>query len=146
MRLIWAIDHELERLSKHMERHVGVTIPQRMCLLLIAQQPDIHPSELASVLHLHRGTLTGILRRLERAGFLTRRLDSQDARRTSLRVTAKGAAVIRRRTGTFEDAVRRLFTTTAPGERAAAERLLAALQGELRLTRGPERPRGRSAA
>ena len=28
MRLIWAIDHELERVSKRMEARLGLTIPQ----------------------------------------------------------------------------------------------------------------------
>src|SRR5690606_13694611 len=126
MRLIWAVDHELERLSKSMERHVGVTIPQRVCLLLIAQQPGVHPSELAAVLHLHRGTLTGILRRLGQAGLITRTLDDRDARRASLTVTARGAALIRRWTGTFVQAVRRLLASVPPRERVAAERVLGA--------------------
>jgi len=28
MRLIWAVDHELERVSKRMESRLGLTIPQ----------------------------------------------------------------------------------------------------------------------
>ena len=144
MRLIWAVDHELERLSKQMERQVGLTIPQRMCLLLIARQPGINPSELAAVMHLHRGTLTGILRRLQRAGLVTRHRDDRDGRRASLRVTTRGAALTRRRTGTFEGAVRRLWSSLAPGERAAAERVLEALRQELHFSRAPARRRGRS--
>ena len=34
MRLIWAVDHELERVSKRMEDRIGLTIPQRLSLLL----------------------------------------------------------------------------------------------------------------
>ena len=75
MRLIWAVDHELERVSKRMEDRIGLTIPQRLSLLLIGQNPGILASELAEVLHLHRGTLSGILRRLEHAGYIERIVD-----------------------------------------------------------------------
>jgi MarR family transcriptional regulator, organic hydroperoxide resistance regulator len=132
MRLIWAIDHELERVSKRMEARLGLTIPQRLSLLLIGRNPGILASELAAVLHLHRGTLSGVLRRLEAAGFITRTVDTSDARRAGLTLTGAGRRVNRRRAGTFEDAVRRVLGSTLAGERDAAERVLVRLAGELR--------------
>jgi len=134
MRLIWAIDHELERVSKRMETRVGLTIPQRLSLLLIGRNPGILASELASVLHLHRGTLSGVVRRLEAAGYVTRTVDAADARRAGLTLTAAGHCVNRRRAGTFEDAARRALAATLPAERAAAEHVLARLGSELRAT------------
>ena len=136
MRLIWAIDHELERVSKRMEVRLGLTIPQRMSLLLIGRKPGILASELAAVLHLHRGTLSGVLRRLEAAGYITRTVDASDARRAGLTLTAAGRKVNRRRAGTFEDAVRRVLGATLANDRAAAEQVLARLAGELRSTGG----------
>ena len=134
MRLIWAIDHELERVSKRMEARLGLTIPQRMSLLLIGRSPGILASELADVLHLHRGTLSGVLRRLETAGYITRTIDATDARRAGLTLTTTGRRVNRRRAGTFEDAVRRVLVGTVASERGAAEHVLARLAGELRAT------------
>lgn len=134
MRLIWAIDHELERVSKRMEARLGLTIPQRLSLLLIGRNPGILASELAAVLHLHRGTLSGVVRRLEAAGYVTRTVDASDARRAGLTLTEAGQQVNRRRAGTFEDAVRRVLGATGAGERASAERVLARLGGELRAT------------
>ena len=134
MRLIWAIDHELERVSKRMEARLGLTIPQRLALLLIGRNPGILASELASVLHLHRGTLSGVVRRLEAAGYVTRTVDTADARRAGLSLTVAGHRVNRRRAGTFEDAARRALAATLPGERAAAEHVLARLGSELRAT------------
>ena len=134
MRLIWAIDHELERVSKRMEARLGLTIPQRLSLLLIGRNPGILASELATVLHLHRGTLSGVVRRLAAAGYVTRTVDASDARRAGLTLTAAGQRVNRRRAGTFEDAVRRVLGATPAGERAAAERVLGRLGGELRDT------------
>jgi DNA-binding MarR family transcriptional regulator len=86
------------------------------------------------VLHLHRGTLSGVVRRLEAAGYVTRTVDASDARRAGLTLTEAGQRVNRRRAGTFEDAVRRVLAATPAGERAAAERVLGRLGGELRDT------------
>jgi MarR family transcriptional regulator, organic hydroperoxide resistance regulator len=133
MRLIWAIDHELERVSKRMETTVGLTIPQRLSLLLIGRNPGMLASELAAVLHLHRGTLSGIVRRLEASGYLQRTADRTDARRVGLTLTAAGRAINRRRRGTFESAVRRLLATTPPQDLSAAERVLTMLGSELRM-------------
>ena len=78
MRLIWAVDHELERVSKRMESRLGLTIPQRLSLLLIGRSPGILASELAAILHLHRGTLSGVLRRLEKGGYIERGFNDID--------------------------------------------------------------------
>jgi DNA-binding MarR family transcriptional regulator len=131
MRLIWAIDHELERVSKRMESRIGLTIPQRLSLLLIARNPGIVASDLARVLHLHRGTLSGILQRLEAAGYIERTVDARDARRAGLTLTRAGQTMNRRRAGTFEDAVRRMLEAVRPSDRAAAENVLARLGAEL---------------
>jgi DNA-binding MarR family transcriptional regulator len=127
MRLIWAIDHQLERVSKRMEDRIGLTIPQRLSLLLIGGNPGILASELARVLHLHRGTLSGILGRLDAAGYITRTVDARDARRAELRLTPAGQAVNRRKAGTFEGAVRLVLETTGTADRAAAETVLTRL-------------------
>jgi MarR family transcriptional regulator, organic hydroperoxide resistance regulator len=139
MRLIWAIDHELERVSKRMEARLGLTIPQRLALLLIGRNPGILASELAAVLHLHRGTLSGVVRRLEAAGYVARTVDPSDTRRAGLTLTPAGHRVNRRRAGTFEDAVRRVLASTLPSERAAAEHVLARVGSELRAV-GDARP------
>ena len=86
------------------------------------------------MLHLHRGTLSGVVRRLEAAGYVTRTVDAADARRAGLTLTAAGHRVNRRRAGTFEDAARRALAATLPAERAAAEHVLARLGSELRAT------------
>jgi len=132
MRLIWSIDHELERVSKRMEARIGLTIAQRLSLLLIGRNPGILASELADVLHLHRGTLSGIVQRLEAAGYVTRTADPRDARRVGLTLTRTGRTAHNRRAGTFEDAARRALDSVLPAERAAAEHVLVRLGAELR--------------
>ncbi len=130
LRLIWALDHALQRASKRMERSLGVTGPQRLAMRIVGRFPGILAGQLAAILHLHPSTLTGILKRLERQGLLTRRRDPRDARRALLGLTAKGRrleeAVV---AGTVEAAVRSaLAELSAPAVRhtAGSLRLLAA--------------------
>jgi DNA-binding MarR family transcriptional regulator len=134
MRLIWAVDHELHSLSKRMQSTLGLTVPQRMTLLLIGRQPGILASEIAALLHLHQGTLSGVVRRLESAKYVTRVGDTGDARRMRLTLTAKGRKANASRTGTYEAAVRRVLKTTGRKEIEAAETLLMRLAQALHET------------
>jgi DNA-binding MarR family transcriptional regulator len=136
MGTIWAIDHEMERVSKRMESTLGVTIPQRLSLLFIARHPGILASELAERLHLHRGTVTGIIQRLEAAGYVKRTADPADGRRAGLSLTAAGQRVNERRAGTFEDAVRRVLAATAERDLSVATRVLSLLRSELEVVAG----------
>jgi DNA-binding MarR family transcriptional regulator len=132
MGMIWAIDHEMERVSKRMEATVGLTIPQRLSLLLIGHRPGMLASDLADVMHLHRGTVTGIVQRLEAAGYVKRTADPEDGRRAGLSLTASGQRVNARRAGTFEGAVRRVLAAATPRDLSTATRLLSMLSSELR--------------
>jgi DNA-binding MarR family transcriptional regulator len=134
MRLIWAIDHELQSLSKRMQATLGLTVPQRMTLLLIGRQPGILASEIAVLLHLHQGTMSGIVQRLESAGYIERAGDDGDARRMRLTLTGRGRKANASRAGTYEGAVRRVLAATSRSDLAAAERLLTQLAGALRDT------------
>jgi len=134
MRTIWAIDHELERVSKRMENSHGVTVAQRMTLLLIGRDPDASAAGLAALMHMHAGTMSGILKRLEAGGYLARRSHAGDGRRHSLTLTPKGLTVNRQRRGTLENIVRTLLRSHAASDIAAAERILTALATRLRDT------------
>lgn len=106
MRLLWALDHALQKTSKRMAATMGITGPQRLVLRIVARFPEISAGQLASVLHVHPSTLTGVLGRLEHAGMIRRRPDRQDGRRALFRLTAKGRRLDATTTGTVESAVR----------------------------------------
>ena len=61
LRTMWAVDHELHRLSKAMIGRLGLTAPQRLAVRLIGLEPRITPGRLAELLHLDPGTVTGIM-------------------------------------------------------------------------------------
>ena len=131
MRLLWAVDHSLQRRSKRMEGALGVTGPQRLAIRVIARFPGIAPSELAAALHLHRSTVTGILKRLEARGFLEHVSDPDDGRRKTLALTPAGRVVEGRNAGTAEAAVRRALQRFASTDIDAAARVLRLVADEL---------------
>lgn len=131
LRLIWALDHALQVRSKHMSRALGVTGPQRLALRLIESTPGLTARELTDTLHVHKSTLSGVLQRLESAGLIVRRTDTEDARRQRLTVTAAGRALAERRAGTVEATVGEVLREFTPREVEGARRLLERLGDRL---------------
>ena len=115
---LWALDQELRGLSKRMERELGVTGPQRLALRIIGLSPGLPASALASALHLHPSTVTGLVLRLTRKRLVHRRRDPEDGRRVLLVLTDRGARINARRRGTVEAAVSRSLGELAPGHLA----------------------------
>lgn len=111
MRMLWALDHGLQSTSKRMEATLGVTGPQRLVIRIVGQLPGISAGQVATILHLHPSTLTGILKRLQRNGVLLRKTDPSDARRAQLYLTPRGEHLNRSRAGTVEAAVNRVLAT-----------------------------------
>jgi MarR family transcriptional regulator, organic hydroperoxide resistance regulator len=126
MRMLWALDHALQSASKRMEVTFGLTGPQRLVVRIVGRFPGIAAGRVAQILHVHPSTLTGILKRLESRGMLQRRPDPRDARRALFILTAKGRKVDTIRSGTVEQAVRRVLAKDA-AKVAAAQEVLAAL-------------------
>ncbi|MFZ5469380.1 MAG: MarR family winged helix-turn-helix transcriptional regulator [Myxococcota bacterium] len=131
MRLLWAMDHGLHSVSKRMRSALGVTGPQRLAIRIIGRFPGVSAGQIASVLHMHPSTLTGILKRLERGGVVRRRLDPADGRRALFTLTARGKSLDELRAGTVEQAVRRVLQRTPRARLLAAQEVLAAIAQEL---------------
>jgi DNA-binding MarR family transcriptional regulator len=127
MRLLWAVDHGLSRVSRRMERTVGVTGPQRMVVRLVGHHPGISAGDLARTLHVHPSTLTEVLRRLTERGILERAQDPTDARRALFRLTRRGRELDTVRSGTGESRVRVALGSLSDPDLAAAARVLARL-------------------
>jgi DNA-binding MarR family transcriptional regulator len=131
MRMLWAVDHGLQSISKRMAASIGVTGPQRLVVRIVGQHPGIPAGELASVLHMHPSTLTGVLKRLQSRGMIKRRIDPADRRRALFELTEKGRVIDRTRSGTVEAAVRRTLQHLAPARVAAAREVLSVLAERL---------------
>ncbi|MFO0680359.1 MAG: MarR family transcriptional regulator [Polyangiaceae bacterium] len=131
MRVVWALHHAMAQTSKRMQRELGVTGPQRLVLRVVAGSPGCTAGEIASALHLHPSTLTGVLRRLEENRMIVRQADAEDGRRFRFSLAPRGKRAVERRVGTVEAAMRAALVDASPKERAAAERLLKAMSRAL---------------
>ena len=133
MRVLWSIDHALQRKSKHMARSLGVTGPQRLVIRIVGRFPGITAGRLAALLHVHPSTLTGILKRLEHKRLIRRRASPRDARRLELGLTAAGRRLDGAMEGTVEGAVERAIGRVPARDLASARSLLASIAESLEL-------------
>jgi DNA-binding MarR family transcriptional regulator len=131
LRLIWAVDHALQRRSKSMAATLGITGPQRLVIRIIGRFPSIHAKQLADILHLHPSSLTAVLKRLERRHLVRRWPDERDRRRWLLGLTRQGQALNRAIPGTIEAAVQRVLKTTTRADLDVTGSVLDKLAREL---------------
>lgn len=131
MRALWAVVHALDSTSKRMSRSLGVTGPQRLVLRVVGLFPGTSPGSLASLMHLHPSTLTGIVQRLVDQRLLTRTVVPEDGRRVRLALTRRGQQVNEVQTGTVEEAVADVLAGLSASERAAAKKALERLAQRL---------------
>ena len=134
MQLLWAIVHGLQTHSKKMQSELGVTGPQRLVIRVVGLFPGVSAGALASILHVHPSTLTGVLQRLGDQGMLRRVADAGDRRISLFWLTARGSRVNALRRGTVEATVVGALKTVSPRDRAATQRVLTAIAQRLKQT------------
>ena len=74
-------------------RQIGVSIPQCDVLTTLSEAEGVSQQELAQRLYVTKGNISGLLDRLEAAGFVERRPSASDRRQHSIHLTAKGRAM-----------------------------------------------------
>jgi len=85
-RIIRAVDLH----SRHLVQEVGLTWPQLATLRAAERLGDCSVGALARAIHLGQPTLTGIVQRLERAGYVSRSRHEQDGRSINIKITPTG--------------------------------------------------------
>jgi len=131
MRLLWSVEHGLQRMSKRMESELGITGPQRLVLRVVARFPGLSAGELAHIVRLHPSTITGILHRLVSRGLLERQRDPHDTRRAQLRLKPRALVYTRNARGTVERAVIGALKRVGSPNVRAARRVLTELARRL---------------
>jgi DNA-binding MarR family transcriptional regulator len=124
MRLLWSIEHLLKSTSQLMYRRGGLTGPQRLVLRVVHDHPGITLSELVRLIHLHKSTVAGILRKLERRGLILRDRHRADRRHVTLRAAAGAVAG---QPPTLESALARVLPRVSQQDRRTARRVLEAI-------------------
>ncbi len=136
MRLLWNIQHGLQRTSKWMETALGITGPQRLVLRIVIERPGLTPGEVARIAHLHPSTITGILQRLVKKGLLRRERHPTDSRGIRLHARAAAADFVTAVPGTVESAVTGVLTRTPRHRLRSAQAVLSAIADALANDRG----------
>lgn len=90
--------------SKRVDKELGVSIPQLLCLQFLAEQDEFkaNASKLKSFLNLNASTITGIISRLEKKKLVVKLPNSTDKRITLISLTTKGMALIHNAPITFQ--------------------------------------------
>jgi DNA-binding MarR family transcriptional regulator len=71
----------MTKLYKPLLDEIGLTYPQYLAMLALWEEDGVTVSALGARLHLDSGTLTPLLKRLEKAGLLTRERNEEDERK-----------------------------------------------------------------
>jgi MarR family transcriptional regulator, organic hydroperoxide resistance regulator len=127
IRLLWQLDHALNKRSRRLLRVAGVTAPQRFLLKVVGMRPGCSPGQLAKFLHVTPATVTRVVQRMESAGFVRREADPEDSRRVRLHLTPRGRKVDERCSDASESPVSRVLGETARARVEETRRLLGAL-------------------
>lgn len=69
---------------------LGLTYTQYVVMMVLWEHESVNVGQLGSILHLDAGTLTPLLKRLEKAGYVTRERSREDERITIIGITPEG--------------------------------------------------------
>jgi DNA-binding MarR family transcriptional regulator len=144
-RIIRAVDLH----SRHLMQEVGLTWPQLATLRTADELGPCSITSLARAVHLGQATLTGIVQRLERAGYIQRSPHETDGRSVRISVTSAGREVLSRAPSLLQDRFHQelgrlkdweRYQTLASLQRIAAMMHAEALDASPMLVAGPVEP------
>lgn len=92
LRSLRRILHKVSEHSRLLARSGGLTVPQFLCLRAISASPEGELSvvQVAEIVQLSPPTVSRIMDRLEKAGYVQRERRSDDRRKVSLSITQSG--------------------------------------------------------
>jgi DNA-binding MarR family transcriptional regulator len=120
--------HAIERHSARHVRTLGLTPAQFDVVAILGSRDDVTLRELSERTLITKGTLTGVVDRLERRGIVRRRADPADGRRTFVELTSSGRRLFARVFPEHLAYVRRAFARLAPSRLERMRRDLASLR------------------
>lgn len=90
---LYGAANRLVRLHKPFLEPLGLTFPQYLVMLELFGSALSSVGELGTKLGMDTGTITPLVKRLEKGGFVTRRRDTKDERRVLVDLTPSGEAM-----------------------------------------------------
>jgi MarR family transcriptional regulator, organic hydroperoxide resistance regulator len=93
---LYAASNHMTRMFVPFLQKLGVTYPQYLVLVVLWERGPQGVGDLASLLRMDFGTLSPMLKRLEKKGLVTRRRQATDERRVLVDLTPKGVSLRKR--------------------------------------------------
>jgi DNA-binding MarR family transcriptional regulator len=90
---LYGAGNRLVRMHKPFLEPLGLTFPQYLVILELLGSAPRSVGELGTKLGMDTGTITPLVKRLEQAGFVSRRRDAKDERRVFVDLTRSGDAM-----------------------------------------------------
>lgn len=87
---LYTATHRIIRAYRPLLEPLGLTYVQYLVMLVLWEQTPRSVGQLGTRLHLDSGTLTPLLKRMEKAGLVLRQRDSDDERRVLVSLTDEG--------------------------------------------------------
>jgi MarR family transcriptional regulator, organic hydroperoxide resistance regulator len=117
---------------------VGLHVGQEMVLIELWEQDGLRGGELAERLGVEPPTVTRMLRRLEKCGFVERRQDPRDARSFRVYLTGEGRSLEGPVARCWERVGEKAFAGMSVGERRTFRRLLTKVRANIDPNLAPE--------
>jgi DNA-binding MarR family transcriptional regulator len=115
------------RLMPDKDMHPG----QARCIWAISTNDGITQRDLAELLHVSRPTVTAMLQRLERSGFVERSNDADDARLTRICLTPSGRELDGKLRAFHRDYINATIGSMSEADRSQFVRLLGVLRANI---------------
>jgi MarR family transcriptional regulator, organic hydroperoxide resistance regulator len=94
--LVYRLNREINARYRPLLRDLGLTYPQYLIMLILWEQDGRTVGQLCSSLGLDTGTVSPLLKRMERGGLVTRTRDAGDERTVTVDLTPAGTMLEKR--------------------------------------------------
>ena len=122
------VSRKMAKLTRDAVAPYGLTTTQFFLLTALYEEEDISISALAQKVVLDKATLTGLIDRLERDGFATRRIDPEDRRSVRVRLTPKAERLRKTLTDLYHNINRRFLSFLTEEERKNFEQVVSKIE------------------
>ncbi len=90
---LYAASNQMTRMFVPFLQNLGLTYPQYLVLVVLWERGGLGVSDLASLLRMDLGTLSPMLKRIERKGLIKRQRQPADERRVVVDLTPRGVSL-----------------------------------------------------
>ena len=122
------ISRKMAKLTRDAVAPYGLTTTQFFLLTALYEEEDISISALAQKVVLDKATLTGLIDRLERDGFVTRQTSHEDRRTVRVCLTPKAEELRETLTNLYHHINRRFLSLLTEEERETFEQVVSKIE------------------